>query len=156
MDSDKVSNSQSSSTDRGYAVSMIINSFKGHSNVEVHLFRPFWPPEEEEIYNWEEILGGAVSPDRPLDREKAKRVFMETFNSRESEHLMDYLWQRYGSRLASVDCAELELPVPLDLVPLCDIGETEYVGILSLDRISSYPLDFPVRGVYDLSRHDPA
>jgi len=145
--------SETPPVDRGYAISMVIATFRGHANVEVHLFRPYWDEEEYHSYAWEELIGGAVTDDHPSRAEDAKKVILETFSADESQRLMDYLVERYGDRLSEIRCNVLEFPVPLDLVPLSSAQKTESVGKLDLNRIPNYPLDFPVRGIYDLSRH---
>jgi hypothetical protein len=140
--------------DRGYAVSMVIKQFKGHADVEVHLFRPTWDEEDYGGYPWEELIGGAISDSRPEDPENSKSLILETFTAAESQRLMDYLRERYADRLASIQCHVLDFPVPLDLTPLSSIRQTDTVGRLDLDQIPNYSLDFPVKGIYDLSRHD--
>ena len=145
--------SETPPVDRGYAISMVIATFRGHANVEVHLFRPTWDEGDYHSYPWEELIGGAVTDNLSSRAEDAKRVMLETFTADESQRLMDYLAERYRDRLTEIRCNVLEFPVPLDLVPLSSAQVTESVGMLELDRIPNYPLDFPVRGIYDLSRH---
>jgi len=147
-------NSGTPPIDRGHAVSMVIKRFKGHADVEVHLFRPTWDEEDYGRYPWEELIGGAVSEDRPEDPKNGKDVILETFTANESQRLIDYLRERYGDRLDSIQSLLLDFPVPLDLSPLSSIRETATVGRLDLDTIPNYPLDFPVKGIYDLSRHE--
>ena len=145
--------SETPPVDRGYAVSMVIRKFKGHADVEVHLFRPSWDEEDYGRYPWEELIGGAVSEDRAESPENSKDVILETFTADESQRLIDYLRHRYADRLASIRCTVLDFPVPLDLTPLSRIQVTGTVGRMDLDRIPNYSLDFPVKGIYDLSRH---
>jgi len=139
---------------RGYAVSMVIKAFKGHADVEVYLFRPFWDEEEYGAYPWEELIGGAVSEDRAEDPKNGKDVILETFSAEESERLIEYLRKRYWEKLSSIHCSVLDFPVPLDLTPLSSIQTTDTIGRMDLDKIPNYPLDFPVKGIYDLSRHE--
>ncbi len=146
--------SQTPPVDRGYAVSMVIKSFKGHADVEVHLFRPTWDDEEYGSYPWEELIGGAVSEDRPESPDNSKNVILETFSAEESRQLMEYLRKRYWEKLASIHCSVLDFPVPMDLTPLSGVQTTETIGRMDLDQIPNYPLDFPVKGIYDLSRHE--
>lgn len=146
--------SETPPVDRGYAVSMVIRKFKGHADVEVHLFRPSWDEEDYGRYPWEELIGGAVSEDRAENPENSKDVILETFTADESQRLIDYLRHRYADRLACIRCTVLDFPVPLDLTPLSRIQVTGTVGRMDLDRIPNYSLDFPVKGIYDLSRHE--
>ena len=140
--------------DRGYAVSMVIQRFKGHSDVEIHLFRPAWDEDDYGRYPWEELIGGAVSDDRSESPQNSKDVLLETFTADESQRLIDYLQERYGDLLASIHCRVLDFPIPMDLTPLSSIQQSGTVGRLDLDTITNYPLDFPVKGLYDLSRHE--
>ncbi len=146
--------SETPPVDLGYAVSMVIQRFKGRSNVEVHLFRPSWDEDDYGRYPWEELIGGAVSDDRPESPVNSKNVLLETFTADESRRLMDYLQERYGDLLASIHCRVLDFPIPMDLTPLSSVQESDTVGRLDLDTIANYPLDFAVKGVYDLSRHE--
>jgi hypothetical protein len=146
--------SETPPVDLGYAVSMVIRRFKGHADVEVHLFRPFWDEDDYGRYPWEELIGGAVSEDRPESPENSKNVLLETFTAEESRQLVEYLKERYGDKLASIHCSVLDFPVPMDLTPLSSVRETGTVGRLDLDSVPNYPLDFPVKGIYDLSRHE--
>lgn len=48
--------------DRAHALSMTIKSFKGRRDVEVHLFRHTWDPEEEEAIDWDKLRPPRACP----------------------------------------------------------------------------------------------
>jgi hypothetical protein len=139
--------------DRGYVVSMVISSFKGYKDVEVHLFRPDWEKEEERVYDWGSLLGEPIRQDQTIDPTGSRKVLMETFNAQEKDQLLEYLSNRYESRLESISARALSFPIPIGLVPLSEVPEQGTLGKIHFDKIPSYNLDFPVHGLYDLSRH---
>lgn len=141
--------------DRGYAVSMVIDTFRGYQDVEVHLFRPDWPEGEMEQYDWESLLGNPVKRGQEVDPLGSRKVLLETFTKKESDELLSYLRQRYESRLSSITVTVLSFPIPLGLVPLSEMEPGQTIGLVELEKIPSYPLAFPVHGLFDLRRHEP-
>ncbi|MGM0425099.1 MAG: hypothetical protein ACQEQX_09290, partial [Thermodesulfobacteriota bacterium] len=107
-----------SEIDRGYVISMVINSFKGCKYVQVHLFRPSWDAQEEEIYDWERLLGNPVREDQPVDPTGSRQVIMETFTRQEKQEILQYLTRHYQNKLESVTARALQFPVPMGLHPL--------------------------------------
>ncbi|MFP4213061.1 MAG: hypothetical protein ACLFRL_03020 [Desulfohalobiaceae bacterium] len=140
--------------DRGYVISIVISSFKGYKDVQVHLFRPSWDAEEEEIYDWERLLSSPVSPDQPADPVGSRQVIMETFTKQEKQQVLDYLYKHYQSKLESVTARVLDFPVPIGLNPLSWVQEQGKLGKIRFDQLPNFDLDFPVQGIYDLSKHE--
>ena len=66
------------SVDRGWVISMVIKSFKGRRDVEVHLFRPDYDPEEAKAYDWVRLIGDPVSPGASDDPTSARQILLET------------------------------------------------------------------------------
>jgi hypothetical protein len=140
--------------DRGHVVSMIIKSFKGRKDVEVHLFRSEWDPELEEVYDWD-VLVGSPMPGAPGDAASTHRVILESFSEEERDRIVAFLKTQYATRLQSITASPLNFPVPLGLPALSDMTAGKDIGFIRFDRIPSYDLDIPLAGLYDLSRHEP-
>lgn len=140
--------------DRAFALSMVIKSFKGRRDVEVHLFRPDWDPVEEAAYDWDALLGAPLEGG-PASSEQTRKVLLEAFTAEERDRIIDYLKDQYATRLASIAAVPLDLPVPVGLPPLCSLSEGKDIGFIRFEKIPSYSLDIPMRGFYDLSRHRP-
>lgn len=144
---------QTSPVDRGYAISMVIAKFRGHENVDVHLFRPDWTNEELQIYDWEHLLGDPIRRDQEIDPSGSRKVLIETFNLTEKDTVLEYLQNRYASRLLSITVTVIPFPIPMGLVPLSEIPEQQQIGRIRFEEIPNYPLLFPFHGIYDLNRH---
>lgn len=144
-----------SPVDRGYVISMVIDSFKGYKDVEVHLYRPDWKEEETKIYDWEKLLGDPIRENKNIDTSGSRKLLLETFNIEERDQILDYLQTRYQSRLKSITSSVLPFPIPLGLVPLSEIPEEKTISRIYFEKIPNYSLNFPVHGIYDLSRHSP-
>jgi hypothetical protein len=141
--------------DRGYVVSMVVASFKGFENVEVHLYKPRWDESEAGSFNWESLLGEPIRPNAPVDSDGSRKVLLESFSAWERNQVLEYLQKRYSDKLESVSTSVMDFPVPLGLTPLCEVPETETIGRIHLEAVPNFELDFPVHGLYDLSRHQP-
>jgi hypothetical protein len=141
--------------DRAYVISMTIISFKGRRDVQVHLFRPAWDPEEEKGMPWDKLLGEPVSEEADADPVQSRKVIMEAFTREERDEIVDYLKSRYSSRLKSIDSAPFEFPLPTGLPPLSGLSAGEHFGIMKLEIVPNYPLPYPVHGFFDLSAHQP-
>ncbi|SDN96641.1 hypothetical protein [Desulfonauticus submarinus] len=138
---------------RAFMVKMTLFSFKGRKGVEVHLYRSFWPKEEEKDFLWENILEDTDLPKPKL--QDAKDIVLESFLPEERDMLIDYLKSRYESRIKEIISAPLEFPIPSGLVPLWKMPEDENFGRIYLDRAPNYSLPFKVRGFYDLNSAPP-
>lgn len=140
--------------ERCCAVSMIIKSFKGRRNVEVHLFRPAWDEQEENNYNWNTLIGPQL-PEAPCQPGSSRRVILESFTGQERDRIINYLKEQYATRLKTLRSQSLEFPVPDGLPALSDMTESKNIGLIRFERIPSYSLDLSLHGLYDLSQHRP-
>lgn len=141
--------------DRAWSISIIIKSFKGRKDVEVHLFRPCWDSLEEEVYNWDTLLGDPMHPDMDADIGSGRKLVMESFTPEERDLIVAYLQERYAGKLAAVCSCPIDFPVPLGIPALCDLSEGKDIGFIHFDKIPNYSLPFPIRGFFDLSQHAP-
>ncbi len=142
-------------TERAHVISMVIKSFKGRKDVEVHVFRPEYAPSEVESYDWDTLLGDQLHPAIPADPAKSRKVLLEAFTAEERDLVVDYLAKRYEEKVSRITAAPLDLPVPLGLPPLSEIPEGKTMGFIHFDRMPNYTLPFAIRGFYDLSQHEP-
>lgn len=140
---------------RAYVMTMVIKSFKGRRNVEVHLYRAGWKSEELESYDWDGLLGEPMHTDTPIPHENSKKVLLEAFTAEERDQLVGYLQHRYGEKLASISACSLDFPIPKGLAALSDVPEGKSVGRVRLETVPQFTLPFPVHGLYDLSQHEP-
>jgi hypothetical protein len=140
---------------RSHVMSMIIKSFKGRRNVEVHLYRAKWSPEELESYPWDDLLGEPIHTDAAIPPDNSKKVLMEAFTLEERDQVVAYLRDRYGEKLESITACPLDFPIPKGLAALSDAPEGKSVGRLYLETVPQFTLPFPVHGLYDLSQHEP-
>lgn len=140
--------------DRAYAVSMTIKSFKGRRDVEVHLFRCAWDPEEEEAIDWDKLLAAQGMSEAP-EAAGSRRVVLESMSLAERDKIIAYLKEHYANRLSGIFSAPIPFPVPIGLMALSDISEGKSIGFIHFERIPHFNLGFAVRGFYDLSQHPP-
>lgn len=140
---------------RAYVLTMTIKSFKGRRNVDVHLYRADWKPDEMEQYEWGELLGGVEHPEAGIDPENSRKVLLEAFTTQERDQLLEYLRHRYGPKLESIASCAMSFPIPRGLAALSDVPEGKSVGRIRLDNVPNYNLPFAVHGLYDLNQHDP-
>ncbi len=138
--------------DRGYTIKIVITRFRGYKDVEVHLFRPNWSKEEEEAYDWNELLGPPIDPSKEFDPLSSRKVLLETFTFEEKEQILDYLLNRYSDHLKSIIVDVLNFPIPLGLIPLSSIEPQGSIGIIEFENIPNYTLSFPVHGLYILKK----
>ncbi len=141
--------------DRAWSLSIVIKSFKGRKDVEVHLFRPTWDALEEEAYDWDKIMGDPMHPDMDCDNASARKLVMESFTPEERDQLVTYLNERYTDKLAAIRSCPIDFPVPQGIAALSDLTEGKDIGFVHFDKIPHYTLSFPVRGFFDLSQHSP-
>jgi hypothetical protein len=140
---------------KGYTISLIIKKFKGHKNVEVHLFRPDWDEKEARSYDWTKLLGDPIDKNAPFDPVSSRKVLLESFTTEERDMIMNYMKKRYVSRLSAINSRPLDFPIPLGLIPLSEIPEDDDIGCICFEEIPNYTLPFPVHGLYILSQHEP-
>lgn len=141
--------------DRAHTISIVIKSFKGRKDVEVHLFRSEWDPEEFEAYDWDKLLGDQIHPDLQVSMDSSKRVLLEAFTEEERDQIVEYLKEHYKDRVTSVTSCPLNFPVPLGLTALSELTEGKDLGFIQFDKIPHYNLPFKMRGFFDLSQHKP-
>lgn len=140
--------------DRAYSITMTIRAFKGRKNVDVHLFRSQWDEEEMEIYDWRVLLGPPLDPSMQ-DPKGSRHILLESFTPEEVDTILNYLKEKYSTRLTAVTARPLTFPIPLGLKALSDMYEGKDIGLIRFEKIPSYSLDIPLHGLYDLSLHRP-
>ncbi len=140
--------------DRAFVLSMTIKSFKGRRDVEVHLFRHTWDPEEEEAVDWDKLLA-AQGMSEAEEAAGSRRLVLESLTREERDRIVDYLKQHYADRLTSIYSMPIPFPVPIGLVALSDMSEGKTIGFIHFERIPHFDLGIPLRGFYDLSQHPP-
>ena len=141
----------------GYAISMVIKTFRGHKYVEVHLFRPDWEDSRDaQSYDWTKLLGDPIDKNISSNPLGSRKVLLESFTLEERDMVIDYMKKRYISRLSAINSRPLQFPIPLGLIPLSEIPEDGDVGCIHFEEIHNYTLPFPVHGLYILSQHKEA
>lgn len=143
--------------DRGYAMAMIVNVFKGRREVAVHLFRGAWDPAEEADYPWDALIGPPLE-DQPGDAGNvagSRRVLLESFTDAERRQVAAFLQSTYAGRVLAVHSCPLEFPIPAGLTALSDVPPGKTVGRIDFGRIKACTLPFAVCGLYDLAQHKP-
>jgi len=141
--------------DRAWSISIVIKSFKGRKDVEVHLFRPEWDALEEDLYDWDHVLGDPIHPDMDADMVSGKKLVLESFTPEERDMVVGYLDKRYAGKLEAIAACPIDFPIPLGIPALCTLSEGKDAGFVRFDKIPNYPLPFPIRGFFDLSQHPP-
>ena len=141
-------------SERAMALSMTIKSFKGRRDVEVHLFRHTWDPEEEEAMDWDKLLA-AQGMSEAEEAAGSRRVILESLTAIERDRIVAYLQEHYASRLSAIFSAPIPFPVPIGLMALSDMSEGKTVGFIHFERIPHFNLGISLRGFYDLGQHPP-
>lgn len=146
--------------DRIYIVAATLKTFKGRRHVDVQIFRPGAGDDEvEAIRNL-----GLVAPADPsippevlqgATEDAALRCILEAFTAEESRALLAYLEERYAEHIEKITICPMDIPVPLGVAPLADIGESNTTGFIRFDAVRDYSLPFAAHGYYDLSAHEP-
>ena len=139
------------STPYANTLSMVIKSFKGRRDVEVHLFRSIWDDKDEQAQDWDTIIA-CSSIEAPSS---SRNVVMESFSNDERDHIIEYLKRQYSTRLSAIRSTPLTFPVPAGLSGLGQCQADKNIGFIEFTRIPSYSLDIPLKGLYDLSQHLP-
>ncbi len=142
--------------ERAHVLSMTIRTFKGRRDVDVHLFRACWPEAEEASFDWDYLL----APDTNVDTAaggapECKNIVLEAFTEEERDTIINYLKAQYSTRITSISSSVLSFPVPAGLMPLSCVEEGKNIGVIAFEKIPSYSLDIPLKGLYDLSQHPP-
>ena len=140
--------------DRAHAVSMTIKSFKGRRDVEVHLFRHTWDPEEEEAIDWDQLLAAPGMSEAP-EAAGSRKVVLEALTAEERDQTIAYLHEHYANRLSTITSSPIPFPIPIGLMALSDLSEGKSIGFIHFERIPHFKLGFALRGFYDLSQHPP-
>jgi hypothetical protein len=139
---------------KGYTISLIIKKFKGHKDVEVHLFLPEWDENEAKSYDWLQLLGDPIDRNEPVNPLSSRKVLLESFTIEQRDMIIDYMKERYVTRLSAINSHPLDFPIPMGLIPLCEIPEDDDIGCIRFEEIPNYTLPFPVHGLYILSQHE--
>lgn len=140
---------------RAFVASGVLTNFRGHQNVEIHIFRYGYPEKElEELASLD--LVGKPAPGMPPElvanatKEAAIKCVLEAFTWEESELLVRYLQERYKDQIERLYIMPLELPAPLGVGPLADIPVGEKSGFINFDKAPGYSLPFSIRAYYEL------
>ena len=140
--------------ERAYSLSMVIRSFKGRRDVEVHLFRSRWNRSEESEADYDGLIEqDASTPKATLP--EGRKVILESFTAGERDLIVNYLKEQYSTRLTAISSNPLAFPVPAGLAGFTEVQPGKDAGFIEFEKIPSYPLDFPLKGYFDLSRHLP-
>jgi len=133
---------------------MIIRSFKGRRDVEVHLFRCRWNRTEEAQSDYTGLVEqDTATPGTVLP--EGRKVILESFTADERDLIVNYLKGQYSTRLTAIKANPLTFPVPACLAGFTEVQPGKDAGFIEFEKIPSYPLDFPLKGYFDLSRHLP-
>lgn len=138
---------------RGFTATITIRSFKGRKDVLVHLFRPEWEHQENQKYDWDNLVHCSEGTDP--ERGDTREVILESFTRDELNLVVNYLEARYRDRLTGISTNSLHYPLPAGLLPLRSMPEGKDMGRIRFEIVPGYPLPFPVHGLYDLSQHKP-
>ena len=141
-------------SDHAHSISMTIRSFKGRRDVEVHLFRTDWTASDEKKQNWDTLVEPSKAPST-TDTSGSKRIIMESFTTNERDRIVNYLKEQYSTRLTAINSAPLTFPVPAGLAGLSQLEAGKSIGFIEFQKIPSYPLEIPMKGLYDLNQHLP-
>lgn len=141
--------------ERAYSLSMTVRTFKGRRDVDIHIFRHDWSPEEEQDYDWDALIGPPLAPDGSRDPAGSRIVLLESFTREERDSIVDFLVRQYEDRLEAVLSCPLAFPIPAGLTGLSQVKAGENIGLVDFSRIRGYTLPIPIRGLYDLNQHKP-
>lgn len=141
---------------RRYVASLRLTNFRGHKDVEAHIFR--YGYSESELAEIADLnLIGPPDPAMPAElvanatKEVALKCLLEAFTAEECHLLAAYLEEKYPDQIVSLYVAPLNLPAPLGVGPLAEIPESQSSGFIKLDSAPNYNLPFKVRAYYDLN-----
>ncbi len=152
MDIDITTSDTPTPTRYAHTLSMVIKSFKGRRDVEVHLFRGSWTDADEQSENWSTLIAPSQKTEKTAD---SRRVVMESFSEAERDRIVSYLKEQYSTRLTAIRSRPLTFPIPAGMPGLSQLEAGKNVGFIEFEKIPSYSLDIPLKGLYDLSQHLP-
>lgn len=141
--------------ERIHVVSITIRTFKGRRDVEAHLFKTGASIENVADYPWQNLIGPPLDPENPGSPEGVKRMLAEAFTPDERDRVVEYLRDRYATRLTCISACPLSLPIPQGVRALSDIPEGKTLGFIHFSRVRNYTLPFGIQGFYDLAQHEP-
>jgi len=142
--------------ERAFVISMVIKSFKGRRDVEVHLFHA--GPHESELETaegviWDDLVdSGHPKADKSVETFK---IILEAFTEAERDQVIEYLKNRYEGRVSQINACTLSFPIPQGMPPLSAAPEGKTIGFIRFESTPHYTLPFTVHGLYDLSQHEP-
>ncbi|ACV68088.1 hypothetical protein [Desulfohalobium retbaense] len=142
--------------DRAHVLRATISLFKGCRDVEVHLFRAKWSPQEVQAYNWDRLVTPPAEADDKRAVHNTRTFVLEAFTEKERDQLVSYFQDHYEDRISRLEGHTLEFPLPAGITPLSSVEATGEMGLILFEKIPHYSLPFTVHGFYDLSRHTPA
>lgn len=151
MDIDIIQSAPNTHITHNNTLSMVIKSFKGRRDVEVHLFRGQWEASDETNENWDTLI---ASGNRTAQSD-SRRMIMEAFSDAERDLIVNYLKEQYSTRLTAIRSRPLSFPVPAGIPGLSQVNPDKNIGFIEFLKIPSYPLDIALKGLYDLSKHPP-
>lgn len=140
-------------TQFAHSLSMVIRSFKGRRDVEVHLFRGHWDNSMEKELDWTDLINNPDGHEQSDDT--SRNVILESFSSEERDRIINYLKDQYSTRLTAIRSTPLSFPIPAGLAALSQLNPGKNVGVIEFNKIPSYSLDIPLKGLYDLNQHPP-
>ncbi|MCR5561794.1 MAG: hypothetical protein K6F46_00260, partial [Desulfovibrio sp.] len=144
---------------RIYMMGAILKRFKGHTNVEIQIFRHGADDAELAALQGKNLVGPA-DPEVPPEalagatEEAALRCLLEAFTKEEADALTDWLQTRYADQISDVYVSPLDLPIPLGVGPLGLVPSGRTDGFICFDAVRGYPLPFVARGYYDLASQE--
>lgn len=137
----------------GYAV---LSNFRGHADVEIHLFRSGASEAELEDLRGKDLVGppDPSAPPQALagaTEEAALRSILECFTYAECQQLAAYLQKHYEQQIRKLILCPMDFPVPLGVGPLASYPQTRTSGFVNFDEAQNYDLPFAVKAYYELS-----
>lgn len=141
--------------ERAHVLSMTIKAFKGRRDVDIHLFRACWNQEEESSFDWNTLLAPTREDDDTTELPECRNIVLEAFTEDERDTIINYLKAQYSTRITSITSSTLSFPIPAGLMPLSNVEEGKSIGFIIFEKIPSYSLGLPLKGLYDLSLHPP-
>lgn len=155
METEFVWADQESLPDRKYIAVATLGNFRGHNNIELHIFRTDASKEELDSLRGLNLVG-AADPLMPKEllagatEDNALACILEAFTKEEAILLEKYLADHYGSQIKNLIICPMNLPVPLGVGPLSQIPEGQKSGFINFDLSKNFDLPFKFKGYYDL------
>lgn len=142
--------------ERCYIGCAVLNNFRGHANVEIHLFRSGATDAELASLQRKDLVGppDPAAPPEALagaTEEAALRSILECFTYEECQKLAQWLEKRYGAQIRKLILCPMDFPVPLGVGPLASYPQTRNSGFINFDEAKNYDLPFAVKAYYELT-----